>query len=346
MSQEQILCISYFDHVIGPNTLYCSAIELDSIETPDLGRILEFNEEPGTFIFAYRKYQTVNHIFYIDSKLARGGKDLMMISYLIRTAIFKDEIVDVFKYLDSKAPILEEFASEIKKLKEISRLLHAEKRAVSSESILDLANDTLKKEFLRIFNKYYRKLTPRFQFEPPLKGKQQIKKIFIIGAPKAGKSTFLKNIELIQFLNVKNNDIPTRILEVLIENLEILHYDDAKKEFKCKLFDNIDDCIKNTQGFIVLANITDKRSIDITKKLFNIIKDKCTELINEKIPPVLIVGNKFKNKEKYNIEYISQIFKLKDLQQKGVKVKYQPLNIMTDDDEVMKALRWLIKSLL
>lgn len=346
MSQDQILCISYFDHVIGPNTLYCSAIELDSIETPDLGRILEFNEEPGTFIFAYRKYQTVNHIFYIDSKLARGGKDLMMISYLIRTAIFKDEIVDVFKYLDSKAPILEEFASEIKKLKEISRLLHVEKSAVSSESILDLANDTLKKEFLRIFNKYYRKLTPRFQFEPPLKGKQQIKKIFIIGAPKAGKSTFLKNIELIQFLNVKNNDIPTRILEVLIENLEILHYDDLKKEFKCKLFDNFDDCIKNAQGFIVLANITDKRSIDITKKLFNIIKDKCTELINEKIPPVLIVGNKFKNKEKYNIEYISQIFNLEDLQQKSVKVKYQPLNVMTDDDEVMKALRWLIKSLL
>lgn len=346
MSQDQILCISYFDHVIGPNTLYCSAIELDSIETPDLGRILEFNEEPGTFIFAYRKYQTVNHIFYIDSKLARGGKDLMMISYLIRTAIFKDEIVDVFKYLDSKAPILEEFASEIKKLKEISRLLHVEKSAVSSESILDLANDTLKKEFLRIFNKYYRKLTPRFQFEPPLKGKQQIKKIFIIGAPKAGKSTFLKNIELIQFLNVKNNDIPTRILEVLIENLEILHYDDLKKEFKCKLFGNFDDCIKNAQGFIVLANITDKRSIDITKKLFNIIKDKCTELINEKIPPVLIVGNKFKNKEKYNIEYISQNFNLEDLKQKGVKVKYQPLNVMTDDDEVMKALRWLIKSLL
>ncbi len=346
MSQDQILCISYFDHVIGPNTLYCSEQQLNSIETPDLGRILEFNEEPGTFIFAYRKYQTVNHIFYIDSKLARGGKDLMMISYLIRTAIFKDEIVDVFKYLDSKAPILEEFASEIKKLKEISRLLHVEKSAVSSESILDLANDTLKKEFLRIFNNYYRKLTPRFQFEPPLKGKQYIKKIFIIGAPKAGKSTFLKNIELIQFLNIKNNDITTRFLEVLIENLEILHYDDVKKEFKCKFFDNFDDCIKNAQGFIVLANITDKRSIDITKKLFNIIKDKCTELINEKIPPVLIVGNKFKNKEKYNIEYIFQIFKLKDLQQKGVKVKYQPLNVMTDDDEVMKALRWLIKSLL
>ncbi|MFX0042462.1 MAG: ADP-ribosylation factor-like protein [Candidatus Hodarchaeota archaeon] len=343
MSQDQILCISYFDHVIGPNTLYCSAIELNSIEAPDLGRILEFNEEPGTFIFAYRKYQTINHIFYIDSKLARGGKDLMMISYLIRTAIFKDEIVDVFKYLDSKAPILEEFASEIKKLKDISILLHTEKRA--DENILELANDILKKKFLRIFNEYYKKLAPRFQFEPPLKGKQHIKKIFIIGAPKAGKKTFLKNIELIQFLNIKNNDIPTRILEVLIENLEILHYDDLKKEFKCKFFDNFNDCIYNAQGFIVLTNITDKKSIDTTKKLFNIVKDKCVELRNEMVP-VLIVGNKFENKEKYNTEYIFKNFQLKDLEQKGVKVMYQPLNIMIEDDVIMKSLRWLIKSIL
>ena len=343
MSQDQILCISYFDHIIGPNTLYCSEPLLNSIETPDLGRILEFNEEPGTFIFAYRKYQTVNHIFYIDSKLARGGKDLMMISYLIRTAIFKDEIVDVFKYLDSKAPILEEFASEMKKLKEISRLLHAEKSA--NESILDLANERLKKEFLRIFNKYYRKLTPRFQFEPPLKGKQYIKKIYIIGAPKAGKSTFLKNIELIQFLNIKNNEISTRMLEVLIENLEILNYDDDKKEFKCKFFDNFGDCIKNAQGFIVLANITDKSSINITKQLFNIIKDKCIELRNQMLP-VLIVGNKFDNKEKYNTEYIFQNFNLGDLEQKGVNFKYSPLNIMTEDEDIMKLLRWLIKNIL
>ncbi|MFX1322116.1 MAG: ADP-ribosylation factor-like protein [Promethearchaeota archaeon] len=345
MSQDQILCISYFDNVIGPNTLYCSEPLLKSIETPDLGRILEFNEEPGTFIFAYRKYQTVNHIFYINSKLARGGKDLMMISYLVKTAIFKDEIVDVFKYLDSKAPILEEFASEIKKLKEISTLLHSEKSAISSATILDLANDTLKKEFLRIFNKYYSKLTPRFQFEPPLKGKRKIKKIFIFGAPKVGKTTFLKNIELIQFLNIKNDDIITRILEVLIENLEILHYDEDKKEFKCKLFDNFDDCIKNAQGFIGLTNISDKKSIGKTNKLFNIIKDKCIELENE-MAPVLIIGNKFDNREKYNMEYIFQKFNLEDLKQKGVKVKYQPLNIMTDDEEVMKSLRWLIKSLL
>ena len=106
MSQNQILCITYFDQVIGPSTFYSNELLSASVEAPDINRILEFNDEEGTFIFAYRKFQTVNHIFYVDSDFARGGKELMMITYMIKTAIFKDEIVDVFRYLDSKAPVL------------------------------------------------------------------------------------------------------------------------------------------------------------------------------------------------------------------------------------------------
>lgn len=345
MSQDQILCLSYFDQVIGPNTFYCSEPLVNSIETPELGKILEFQESEGTFIFAYRKYQTLNHIFYIDSKLARGGKDLLMISYLVKTAIFKDEIVDVFKYLDSKAPILKEFATELKKLEEISKLMHANKSAISNENLLDLASDDLKEEFLNIFNKYYRKLTPKYQFEPPLKSKRKIKKIYIFGASSAGKATFLKNVELIQFLKIKNNDIPTRIFEVLIENMEILHYDQNEKEFKCKLFDNFDECIENAQGFIGLINISDKASIDATQKMFTIIKNKCIAIINEMVP-VLIIGNKFNNKEGYKKDFILQNFNLEGLQKIGIKINYFPINIMVEDDKVIEALRWLIKSIL
>ena len=231
MTQNQILCVSYFDQVIGPNTFYSSENLSKSPDAPDINRILEFNDEEGTFIFAYRKFQTVNHIFYIESDLARGGKELIMITYMIKTAIFKDEIVDVFRYLDSKAPVLEEFATEIKKLKDLSSLLHLKKESFSGENILDLADEKLRNCFLDLFNKYFEKLTPKYKLETPIKDKRQIKKIFIIGAPKAGKTTFLKNLELIQFLNIKRNDLPSRVYEVIIENLEILNYDDNLREF-------------------------------------------------------------------------------------------------------------------
>ena len=94
---EQILCVSYFDQVIGPNLFYCSEEHLEGPEYPDLGRILEFNESEGSFIFAFRKYQTLNHIFFIDSNVARGRKEILMITYLIKSAYFKNEIADVFK---------------------------------------------------------------------------------------------------------------------------------------------------------------------------------------------------------------------------------------------------------
>ena len=82
------LYISYFDSVLGPNLLYCSSPLIHN-EHPDLGRILEFTEEEGNFIFTFRKYQTLNHIFYIDSESARGGKELLMITYMIKAAFYR-----------------------------------------------------------------------------------------------------------------------------------------------------------------------------------------------------------------------------------------------------------------
>jgi len=54
MSKDSILCVSYFDTILGPNTLYCNCT-LNTKEHPDLGRILEFSDEEGSFVFTFRK---------------------------------------------------------------------------------------------------------------------------------------------------------------------------------------------------------------------------------------------------------------------------------------------------
>jgi len=180
MSQDQILCVSYFDQVIGPNTLYCNEPLTEIVGAPDLDKILEFNDEEGTFIFAYRKFQTVNHIFYIDSQLARGGKELVMITYMIKTAIFKDEIVDVFKYLDSKTPILEDFANKIKEMDKLSPLLHSKKKGRTEGNVINFADDRFKNQFLEMFEGCFQKLTPEYRIETPIKSKRIVKKVFIV----------------------------------------------------------------------------------------------------------------------------------------------------------------------
>jgi len=344
MTQNQILCITYFDQVIGPSTLYSSEPLVKNSDTPDINRILEFNDEEGTFIFAYRKFQTVNHIFHIDSDLARGGQELLMITYMIKAAIFKDEIVDVFKYLDSKAPVLIEFASEIRKLNELTTILHTKKSAILSEYPLGLANEELRRNFLDIFNKYFEKLAPKYPLETPIRDKRLIKKIFIIGAPRAGKTTFLKNIELIQFLNIKRNDLPSRIYEVVIENLEILQYDNEMREFECKDFENLENCVNFSQGFIILFNLSDKNSIIQTKEIFKIVDNTRLEIETELVP-ILIIGNKFHGKENFELDFINETFEINELRELGVKVKYVPINILKEDEKIMSAMRWLIRKI-
>jgi hypothetical protein len=345
MVQNQLLVISYFDEVIGPNTLYSSEPLAEISDSPDLNRILEFNDEEGTFIFAYRKFQTVNHIFYKDSKIARGGKELLMISYMIKTAIFKDEIVDVFRYLDSKAPVLEEFAAELKNLSELSSILHQKKSGLTKEYTLELANDELKRKFLAIFHKYFQKLAPKYRIDTPIRDRRLIKKIFIIGAPKTGKTTFLKNLELIQFLNIKRNDLPSRVYEVIIENLEILNYDKQIREFECKEFENLENCVNFSQAFILLFNLSDKDSVTQTKEIFKIV-DNTRLKIETDLAPILIIGNKFHDKEDIEESFINEVFEINELRELGIKVKYFPINILKEDEKIMKAMRWLIRKII
>ncbi|MHA2283491.1 MAG: ADP-ribosylation factor-like protein [Promethearchaeota archaeon] len=345
MSQDQILCVSYFDQVIGPSQLYCSESLTDVVGAPNLDKILEFNAEEGTFIFAYRKYQTLNHLFYIDSKFARGGKELLMITFMIKTAFFKDEIVDVFKYLDSKTPVLVEFAGDIKKLNELTSLFHLKKSPISEKNILNFADEELKASFLEIYNRYFKKLTPKFRLETPIKSKKQVKKIFIVGSPKTGKKTLLKNIELIQFLNIKNNDLPTRIYEVIIENLEILNFDQVKCEFGCKAFDSFEACLQHSQGLILIFKLSNENSILETKNMFQVIEEKFIEIKIDSVP-VLIIGNKFSYDDDTKKEFIHNTFEIENLKKNGRRIRYFPIKILEEDQKVMKALRWMIKNIL
>jgi len=326
---------------MGPSTLFSSEVLSKSLNAPNIDRILEFNDEEGTFIFAYRKYQTINHLFYIDSELARGGKELLMITYMVRAAIFKEEIVDVFKYLDSKEPILEEFASEIKHLKDIPTILHLKKSAYLEDFVLDLANEELKTNFMKIFNRYFERLVPKFHLDTPIRGKTRLKKIFILGAPQVGKTTLLKNIELIQFLNVKKNDLPSRIYEVLVENIEILKYSDELGEFACKEYENLEKCTIMAQAFVLIFNLSNKNSIFQTKEIFQIVNDKRLELEKDSVP-ILLIGNKFQDKEEFQPDFIHEIFEIEKLRELGVKIKYFALNILTEDENIMKTLRWMI----
>jgi hypothetical protein len=73
--------------------------------------------------------------------------------------------------------------------------------------------------------------------------------------------------------------------------------------------------------------------------------NKCEEIENPKVP-ILILGNKFNDKEEIDSDYINKMFNLDELKECGMKIKYFPMNVLKDNDMIMKALRWLVRHMI
>lgn len=347
VSSESILCLSYFDSIIGPSIFYSSS-PIDKKEHPDIGRILEFQETEGSFIFSYRKYQTINHIFYIDSELARGGKDLLMITYMIKAAYFKDEVSDVYRYIESKIPELENFAHDLNNLKALPKLLHIEKNIKARQDLLSLGSQDFQNDFLKLFYSYYQKISPEIPVPTPLIARGALKKFYIFGPPKSGKTTLLKNFEVIQFLEYKDpekkRDLISKIYDFVIENIEILTYECIENGDQAEHSKLYEQCLDNAQGFILIFNASNKDSLKDAVDMFSIILNRCLDI--GEFLPVLIIGNKFYNEEEIESEDFYKHFDLTELADCGLVVKYFAINVLNEDEKIIDALRWLLRQLI
>ena len=149
IEEDFLLVVSYFDLVVGPKILYCGN-DLKNFKKIEIRNIMDVVES-GTFIFAIEEYRTLNHVFNVESQLTRGGKDTIMVSFIIKNAIIENS----FRYLESKATILQEFGSEIKKIKELPQILREKHKP---DDILQLFSVEGRKRFLNLYKKYQKEL--------------------------------------------------------------------------------------------------------------------------------------------------------------------------------------------
>ncbi|MHA1104457.1 MAG: hypothetical protein ACTSPN_01915 [Promethearchaeota archaeon] len=160
------LVISYFDQVIGPSILYCNK-ELNEIQHIELNKLLDFNSRENCIILANDKYQTINFSFLIKSEGSRGGFEQVLLSYIIKEDDIKSEYLDIFKFLRSKQPILQNLANELKKLRWLPKLLSIKNKPFDT-TILKIALQRDQYDFLGLYNKYCNLLFPevtRFENE-------------------------------------------------------------------------------------------------------------------------------------------------------------------------------------
>jgi len=332
--EEKFLVLSYFDMRVGPSILYSNSDVTNIYEFPDLSKILDFNEE-GTFIFSFRKFQTINTIFSMTSDIARGGQDLLMISCVIRGSYFKNILTDIFQYLESKKPILERFVAELKVLPNFNLVLHKNKIKTTIEQFKEYCKED-NVDFFSIYDKFFELIFPESEIRIITQDINLQKKILLLGPKGSGKDTFLRTIEALQFYNQSKIDIPTRILGIIIDNI----------------------ILSNTQEFL-----NGKIELDIAQAIIfiikNIDKNTCNEVnsllekyissySNKKFGkvPLLIINNVFQEETPLREKEIkNNISNLKRLRKEKIPIKYYSLNVSLEDQKLLEPLKWLVKEI-
>ena len=157
--KDKILCILYFDKIIGPSFLHGNLDLSNGNKYPDLRKILDYNEGEGTLFVATPDFASFNYIFVIKSHLARGGVHSLMISFIIEFNYYNDNIKDCFKEMYVIDPILRNFAEEIKHLNFFNKLLDKNIDNDLKQKELNYACNEIRNNFLNLYDKYLRMLS-------------------------------------------------------------------------------------------------------------------------------------------------------------------------------------------
>ncbi|MFX0083875.1 MAG: hypothetical protein ACFE94_19155, partial [Candidatus Hodarchaeota archaeon] len=288
-----------------------------------------------TFIFSFRKFQTINTIFYMKSDIARGGEDLLMISGVIRVSYFKNELTDIYKYLETKKNFLEKFASELKLLPNFNLILHKYKQNPTLEQFKEYCEE-FKIDFLSIYNRFFDFIFPESEIRIITQDIALQKKILLLGPKGSGKDTFLRSIEVLQFNSQSKLDIPTRILGIMIDNIILSNVSD---------FLNGKVGLDIAQAIILLIKNIDKNTCDEVNSLIEKFISSYSSQKFGKVP-LLIINNVIKDETPLReIEIKKNISNLKRLKKEKIPIKYYSLNVLKKDPKLLEPIKWLIKEI-
>jgi hypothetical protein len=332
---EKFIVISYFDMRIGPNILYSNSDISNIYGFPDLSRILEFSEDDGTFLFSFRKFQSINTVFNMKSDIARGGQDLLMISCLIRVSYFKNELTDIYKYLESKEPILKKFAAELKLLPNFNLVLHKYKKNPTIEQFTEYCEEN-NVDFFSLYDRYFILLFPESEIRIITQDINLQKKILLLGPKGSGKDTFLRSIEALQFYSQSKLDIPTRILGIIIDNIIM------SNTFE---FLNGKVGLDTAQAIIFIIKNVDENTCNEVNSLIEKFISSYSKQKFGKVP-LLIINNVFKDRRSIREKQIKKnISNLKKLKKEKIPIRYYSLNVFNEDPKLLEPLKWLIKEI-
>ncbi|HUW43422.1 MAG TPA: hypothetical protein VMV95_00460 [Bacillota bacterium] len=131
--------LTFFDKKIGPIPYFVYPNTQMGFNLEKISKLM-FQEEEGFFIYSNPSFGTANYYFEINSPLARGEKEMMIISFIFNPTVHDPERFQV---------LLKQFIRDLKQNRDIYLAFH--RGEVSFEKFL-LNYDKLRKKFHSLYH--------------------------------------------------------------------------------------------------------------------------------------------------------------------------------------------------
>ena len=318
------LILMYFDNQKGPKAYDMTPRPVSEEQEEVLGRLFDVHDGEGFFVhntkLGKEKFICANYLFFVDSKWARGGKEMAMLSLIVEPDI-KPEIFET---------TLASFSKAISSMKDVYKgfYMNSDKGDAAIEKSFKLIK--------RLNTDCYEACRRKPEAQKP-------GRMLIIGLRAVGKSSLIDRVTQDKFNPRIKPTLGMQIIKSVVDNFKFNIYDLGGQEkirkgwYKKRLKPN---------AIIFVIDVTaDKDQHEDAKEEFD---RMIATFFNEKSPkkveddtPVLILGNKIDLNGKFTEKKIKSLLK----PPKELNYKIGLCSAMTGEG-IEDNFKWLVKSFL
>mgnify|MGYP006278775925 CR=1 FL=1 len=321
------LVLSYFDNIFGPKVFYTNPTPLSNNLEPELLKYMNIDVPEGLIAgFSTtldEKVKIINYSFEIPSEWARGKRELLMISIIVKN----DYRTNMFRH------VLKELSERIwNQSSEIYKAFYQSRSKYSNKEGIKIAVDKLNNILFEKYNDIKKVI------ENPNLGT-----FLTLGLSKAGKSTILHYLKNNAFKRMQPT-IALQVIKILVDNKIFRSVDVSGQK---RLRNQWWAYTKPPEAIIFVIDINDPpERLKEAKEEFSKIRDRILNQSNQISIniPILICLNKIdliNNIEEKEFKIIDFL----DLDTSGLKYKVQ-LTSAKEGTGINEGIKWIFQELL
>lgn len=310
---------SVFDSLAGPK-VFMSHPPIDESVGMSVAELLDIRHDKGFFIHSFGEYSAINFPFRIDSPLARGGEDMLLVSFVFDFFCKQPQVV---------RDLMQEFIAAVQQIENVYVLFppDAEIDADYERKVNDVA---------LLLEELYK--TGKERLESSFIGK-----MLMVGLDKAGKTSITRVLRDPEgFSPTQRPTLGVNIVKTVMNEMEFSIYDvGGQKQFRKRWFSTVAE----PSAVIYVHDISesDENRIEESRQEFDGVVSWLNEI--ESDAPVLIVGNKIDVAEQPKL--VLRVNLRKNLATDDLKNRKQLALMSAKTGEgIVDGFQWLLSELL